>query len=280
MSGRFRIGLLGVAAVAGGVGLGHFVRPPDEVSITFLSVGQGDCTILRDGERTVLIDVGPGNEDYDAGARIVAPSLRERGVDTVDLVLLTHPDADHIGGLPGLMARVRVRRIAVSEAFRGHPDLAAKLKQAGVSEGDVIWLRHDWRLRTSRMDLFIRIPNKMESDNDGSPFVKVRQPGLTAVLSGDAGEEAEIYQAGRGDWRADILKAGHHGSASSTGSVWLDEVRPKTVVASCGAGNRHGHPAPSFRRRVQRSGAQLLRTDEDGSITFEARGRGYRRVIR
>jgi competence protein ComEC len=202
-------------------------------------------------------------------------------VEAIDLVVLTHPDADHIGGLSGLARRVPIRQVAVPAWFRRHPDLLAELKEARISTQRVLWLSGDWKLAGPGFTLEIRLPKRMtdDSDNEGSPFLRVHLKGMAAVLTGDAGEETELTMMGRADWRAAILKAGHHGSAGSSGEAWLRRVSPQVVVVSCGAGNRFGHPAPAAMERFVRVGASVLRTDRDGDVHFEPWGEGYRRVL-
>lgn len=273
MPGLPKTAWLALAALGCGVAFGLLGRGDEPSDIVFLSVGQGDCTAIRHAGATILVDVGPSTDGFDAGSRIVAPKLRNLGVSRVDLVLLTHPDRDHIGGLAGLARRISIGRVGVSSEFRKHPDLLAALDAARIDPDLVWWIDGDRRVSYGGMSLFIRAPKRIEgeSDNEGSLFLVARLPGLTAVLSGDAGKETEIEQAGRGDWRADVLKAGHHGSGGSTSEAWLKEVRPRWVVVSCGLANRFGHPAAAALSRIEAAGARVLRTDLDGDIRFVSR---------
>ena len=250
--------------------------------MSFLSVGQGDCTVLRSDDLTVLIDVGPVSDTFDAGSRLVAPKLRQRGIDAVDLVILTHPDIDHIGGLAGLMSKVRVEKVAAAAYFRGHPDLERELGRAGLGDEDVLWLAQDARCRVGDAELDIRLPSYApgDPDNEGSPFMRWSQGGHSAVMTGDASLETEAAEVGRDDWEAEILKAGHHGSSRATSLAWLRRVHPQTVVVSCGRHNRFGHPAAATLKRIAKIGAQVLRTDLDGDIDFERTAGGWVRVPR
>lgn len=261
-------------SLAMGAGLGTLGTEPDVAEVVFLSVGQGDCTVIRDGEQTILIDAGPATDQFDAGARLVATKLRRMGVDRVDLVLLTHPDADHIGGLSGLASHIRIDRIAAAGYFRGHQEIGRELREANWDSERVLWLWRDSLLATLRAMITIRLPNDtaITADNEGSPFIKVRIGADSVVLTGDAGEEAEAAELGRDDWSATILQAGHHGSAGSTSSPWLREVQPRFVVVSCGRNNRYGHPAPATLERIAEAGADVLRTDQAGDIRFILKG--------
>lgn len=213
---------------------------------------------------------------------MVAPKLRTMGVDRIDLVLLTHPDTDHIGGLAGLAQRIPIERLGVSSEFRRHPDLLAALRSAKIDASEVWWIPSDSRVQFQDLSLFVRAPKISEGDNDneGSLFIEARLLGTRVVLTGDAGEATEIVQAGRGNWRAELLKAGHHGSAGSTSSVWLNEVQPREVVISCGANNRFGHPAAATLNRIRAAGAKVARTDLEGDIRYVLEGGRFARESR
>lgn len=239
--------------------------------IRFLAVGQGDCTVYRDSGAVLMIDAGPRTEYRDAGERIVVPRMRSLGIDRIDLLILTHPDSDHIGGLPSLAKKVHIARVVVSSEFVGHGGLDAVLREAGIGEDRLIWVSGRLDIGFAETSIAIHAPDLEpgESDNEGSLFVKLEARGRSALFTGDSSEATEVEMAGRADWRADLLKAGHHGSAGSTGLDFLRAVKPKWVVASCGRDNPYGHPAKAFLARVR--GLGLLRTDHHGDIvaTFE-----------
>ncbi len=262
-----------VAVVCAGFGVWLGLPPPQPTRLTFLDVGQGDCALMQHRGVNILIDVGPLSETFDAGARIVVPKLRASGVESVDLLLLTHPDADHVGGLRGLMAAVPVRKVAALARFRQSGEMRAWLAFAGVASDETLWLQPGTRFRIDDLILDVSsgpvTPNA--SDNDGSMVLKLSVERATAVLTGDAGSDVEAYLSGRGDFGAQVLKAGHHGSATSTSEAWLNEVHPATVVFSCGRNNPFGHPAPAVLGRVLSSGARAARTDVDGDVAFAVR---------
>ena len=280
MSVLGRTGIVGsaAAALAAGATLGTYWSSDEPSDITFLSVGQGDCTVIRNDGATFMVDAGPRTDDFDAGSRIVAPKLRQTGVNRIDILFLTHPDLDHIGGLAGLASRVRIDRVAVPGYFRGHPELSKCLQEAGIREDQILWMDRPVAGESGSLRFEVRLPrfSSGESENEGSPFIRFDWVGASAVLTGDASEEVEAIEAAEGDWKADLLKAGHHGSATSTSKVWLTEVQPKTVIVSCGPGNRYGHPAPGTLERIQASGAKAFRTDRDGDLRFIPSPSGFR----
>jgi len=270
-----RVRALEVAIVLAGLGIGgglSFVKSPAEpTSVSFLSVGQGDCSVIRHAGYTILIDAGPATDSFDAGQRIVAPKLKELGVRRIDLLVLTHPDSDHIGGLPGLASRIPIGNIAVPAYFRGHPTLSQSLQAARFDSAKVVWMDRSARLATEGLAMDFRLPRFVQGseDNEGSPFIQVRINGKTFLFTGDASEETELAMMGRGHWRADVFKAGHHGSGGSSSTPWLKAVDPTSIVVSCGIDNPFGHPAESFLERAKDVGAELLRTDRMGDIHFE-----------
>lgn len=243
--------------------------------LVFLSVGQGDCAVLRHAGVTVLIDAAPRNEGTDAGARIVAPSLRRMGVRKIDLVLLSHPDADHVGGLGALSKKFSIGAVVIPGSFRNHPDMLKTLEEARVNR--VTWINNGWTVKWANLSLHLDsipiVPGG--ADNDGSMAVQIRCGQASATFTGDASEAAEEELAKRWDWKAEILHVGHHGSATSTSFTWLREVQPELAVISCGRTNPYGHPAAETLSRLQSLKIKSLRTDTDGTLTFAMTQEGF-----
>lgn len=245
--------------------------------LIFLQVGQGDCAVFSTAGTTMLIDAGPMDGSFDAGERIVIPALRRHGVDSVDLILVTHPDRDHIGGLGALHRAFPAASIVASAEFRAWPSMIESMKAAGVELGTVVWLPPDSTAKIGRFEVRMVCPSMdgRENDNDGSVCVRISDGRASAVLTGDAPSEVEDELIPRGDWKAQILKAGHHGSRGSTSTAWLRAVSPSWVIFSCGRDNRFGHPHLETIWRVTELGAKPLRTDRDGDLEFEATGNGW-----
>ncbi|MFN3729138.1 MAG: ComEC/Rec2 family competence protein [Fimbriimonadaceae bacterium] len=254
-------------------------RPEPEVA--FLAVGQGDCTVIRFGNSAILVDVGPRNPYTDAGERIVAPELRRMGVTSVPLILLTHPDSDHIGGIKAMMRAYPRARVATPAHFRANPNFVTALREAGVDADRVDWLEKESLVSFGPFRLRLASPDAdpTTSTNDGSLFVRVQAPGYAVVLSGDATIPVENAMARRGAWNAEILQLGHHGSRTSTGAAWLSAVKPELAVASAGRDNRYGHPHASVVNALEERGIRLLRTDRHGTITVRPSARGYEVVV-
>jgi competence protein ComEC len=243
----------------------------------FLSVGQGDATLLIDGERSVLIDAGPRTEGFDAGERLIAPQLRALRVRKIDCLVLTHPDLDHVGGLRSVAERFRIGRVVVSSAFRNDPEMLAALGLAGFRPDQVVWIEGVWSARVGRFEMTIAAPRPYAGmePNEGSLFVRADVGETSLLVTGDANSDTEAAMSGVHDWDVDVLKAGHHGSRFSTSDDWLEVTSPQLVVASCGRGNNYGHPAPAMVARVREVGAAFLRTDRDGTVLLELTADSY-----
>lgn len=258
---------LGAGAVTG------LVSGSDETIVAFLSVGQGDCTLIKSRGRVVLIDSGPRTDTFDAGKRLVIPELRRLGVIKIDCVFITHPDIDHVGGLRSLSRRFRIGQVVVSREFRSDEALLTELQESGVSEKTVIWVSGITQSVVSPdCRLTVAAPDKSDSegDNEGSLFIRIDTVGGSLMTTGDANSETEGEMSDDWDWDVSVLKAGHHGSGSSMSSWWLSVTSPSVVVASCGVRNRYGHPKAEAVERVEQLGAKFLRTDRDGTVVFRA----------
>jgi competence protein ComEC len=233
-------------------------RPDEpELRIDFLAVGQGDCALIRHEGWAILVDAGPKLGEWDGGERLAAPQLRELGVGAIDLLLITHPDADHAGGAGAIRRRFRVGSTAAPSSFAGRSELPDGTRM----------IPERARIRLGRAEVELaHFPS--EDDNSGSLFLRARIGRAAAVMTGDAPRETEARAAVLLDWPAQLVKAGHHGSRDSLGPEWLAETRPEWVVFSAGRGNRYGHPAPSAVRAARDAGARTALTARDGRISF------------
>ena len=238
-----------------------------------MSVGQGDCTVFRTEGTTVMIDAGPNTHGFDAGSRIVVPKLRAMGVANVELLILTHPDSDHVGGVTSVLKAYPDTKIAISACFRENKEIRYDLQKWHISDDRVWWLSSVQVAMIGKFRLEIRCPQVAANGpaNDGSVFVHLSHGDASAVMSGDAPVMAENQMAALSDWGSVILKAGHHGSRTSTGDRWLAAVRPKIAIISCGRDNSYGHPHRQVVDRLERANIQIMRTDVLGDIRFSAR---------
>lgn len=284
----------GVLVAGAALALALASRPPRAPvwEVTWLDVGQGDAIVIRfpDGA-TWLVDAARGWQGGDEGRRTVVPWLRRQGVRSLEWLVTTHADLDHIGGARSVLAGVPVGRwgsggpVASSEAYldlvsgaaasrvpRADPLRAGRrLQQGGVSV-DVLHPSDAW---VPRDPYAARIP-----PNEGSVVMLMSAGPCRLLLTGDLGVPGETALiAALGDsLRAELLHAGHHGSRHSSSAAFLNRVRPEIAVVSAGAGNRYGHPHRETLLRFEQIGAVVHRTDRLGSITARCTSSGWRVV--
>ncbi|MBW3627882.1 MAG: DNA internalization-related competence protein ComEC/Rec2 [Gemmatimonadetes bacterium] len=261
----------------------------DALEIHFVDVGQGDAVAIRTpGARWLLIDTGPRDERFDAGARRVLPFLSAHGASRVDALILTHPHADHIGGAPAIVEGVAVGRV-IEPGLAVGTDLYLELLSL-IEKREIPWARAEAGRRLSVDGVELRFlwpdPGLVDTGaepNDASAVVHLRYGSFAALLTGDAPAEVEQELVRREGTalRADILKAGHHGSSTSTSAELLAAVQPELAVISAGRRNRYGHPSPEVVSRLQARGIEIARTDLEGSVSVRVSagdGYGWRRL--
>ncbi len=262
------------------------LAPRKGLEVTFLDVGQGDAALLRfPGGRTLLVDAGDCSEFFDAGRDVIVPFLRRHGIRQVHTLLLTHPHADHIGGAPALLQKGMVRRLVWNDdpspdpaAARLDSLLAAvPLTVRRVCAGDTLLLdREALLLVLNPPKDASRLGNNL---NDRSIVLLCLFRGSALLLTGDAEKEAERAMSRYGPLlKVDILKAGHHGSATASSSDFRRLTAARWAVVSVAKNNRFGLPSKPLLREFAAEGTTVLRTDENGAVQFLLREEKVLRV--
>lgn len=244
--------------------------PTHTLRASFLPVGQGDAAVLElPSGAVVVVDVGP----VAAGQRVVVPYLRARGVARVDLLVLTHPHADHVGGLSELAAALPIGRVWWTGDRRDAP--AALLAPLAGLSTEVVHAGQRWRSGEVTLEVLGPVGSATSAHdvNDGSVVIRASYGARALLLTGDAEAvaEAQLLGAGRA-LGADVLKLGHHGSRSSTSEAFLGAVAPRHVVASLGRDNGFGFPHREITTRLAAHGLPLWRTDQHGAVTVQTDG--------
>jgi competence protein ComEC len=232
--------------------------------VVFLDVGQGDAILIRSGKRAALIDAGVSES-------AILPQLVDRGVNRLEFMLLTHAHPDHCGGIPALLRHLEVNRLLVSpRRFRG--ECARNILEQRAPS----LLENTTRITLGDVTVTVIPPGrtfKRAPENNASVVAVVEVHGRRLLLTGDIEREQELDLIGRPLSQADLVKIAHHGSRSSTLAPFLDEVRPRLAVISCGRRNVFGHPHPAVLERLTNRRVKTWRTDRHGSVTVSVRDR-------
>lgn len=244
-------------------------RGDGKLHIYFLNIGQGDAALIQTPtNELILVDGGPGQKVlHELGE--VLPFWRR----SFDLVIMTHPDKDHIEGLAAVIDRYRIKQFLMNGAFQKNALVQAifqKLSRKGVP---VLLAEehHDFTFGDVKLDMLFPFQPKLgqtEFTNSTSIVFKLITPKTTILFTGDADEyvERQLIAAGA-DLQSDLLKVGHHGSKYSSSADFLRKVKPKKAIISVGK-NHYGHPNPEALSRLKEIDAEILRTDQLGRIEF------------
>lgn len=232
--------------------------PHGQVDVVQLDVGQGQSLILRTRHHTLLYDAGPRTGTFDLGARVVLPSLRKFGVDRLDMMLLSHADADHAGGAAAIAGGMPIQRVVGGEV----EGLPAFLGTQPCVSGE------QWQWDGVSFELW-QWPGA-DNGNAKSCVLQVQANGERLLLTGDIDRAAEqAFLASPLAVPTDWLQAPHHGSRSSSSKAFLHRLAPGSVLISRGRGNAFGHPHPQVLQRYQALGSQVYDSAEQGAVRLQ-----------
>ena len=249
------------------------VIPEGEMEVHFLDVGNADCILVRQGDKNLLIDAAESDNQEQ-----IIRYLEQQGVQKLDLVIATHPHADHIGSMAAVLNRYPVDRFVMSFVTEeATPTTSVYIKMLEALDSHSVAVDEAvpgtvYELGTARLQILAPY-EETEDPNNVSVVCRLTFGDRAFVFTGDAGKGVEPQMLdGPHVLRADVLKLSHHGSNSGNSELFLYEVMPQYAVITCGADNRYGHPHQEVINRLMRRHIQTLRSDVHGAIVFTTDG--------
>lgn len=243
----------------------------DEMRVHYIDVGQGDATLLEVDGFSILIDAGNWK------SKEVVDYLKEQNIKDIDIVVGTHPDADHIGQLAQVIGEFEVGEAWMSGNSSSSATFTNALQAIEASGTEYVEPRTGDVYDVGPLEIKVLHPKEITGDaNEESVSLKITYGDIDFIFTGDAGvkEEQEMIDTGI-DLDAEILHLGHHGSNTSTSSAFLHAVTPEVAIYSAGIDNSYGHPHAEVIATVENTGAEIYGTDVNGTIIVETDGAVY-----
>lgn len=286
---------LALVLLVGGLDAAYWVHRrfgSERMVVTAVDVGQGSANLLQlPGGFTVLVDGGGfgDNSTFDVGRSVLAPLLWRRKIKRIDLVILSHPNSDHLNGLLFILKRFDVGRIWSNhepEATQGFRQWCQLIAQKGISHESFDALSRqtvlggvNFEILAPPVDFMERHRSQPRHDlNNNSLVVRVSWNDVSLLFTGDVLAESEaelVARHGPGKLYSTILLVPHHGSRSSSTRIFMDAVRPREGIISAGWKNRFRFPHPTVLERYADSGCRIWRTDRCGAVEVITDGRDY-----
>ena len=276
-----RIGILGIVTalfISLVFGQLEVSAAPKDLNVHFIDIGQGDAIYIKTPNgKNILIDAGNRAKGHD-----VVTYLKRQKVKTIDVMIATHPDADHIGGLDEVLDAFKVKSVyapKVSHTTKAYKDFLSAVKREKV------------KIKTAKMGVTLPINDKSikmkflaptksyaKSDlNNWSAVLHLKHNKNTFLFTGDAENKAEKDMIAKKVLsKVDVLKVSHHGAKGATSKEFLNAVKPKHAVISVGKGNRYKHPTKETLNRLKTAKANVYRTDQQGTVRATSNGKSIK----
>ncbi len=247
----------------------------DEVQIHFIDIGQGDAALIRTSEGDVLIDAGDNFSEED-----LKFYLDRVQVDDLAYMVFTHPDSDHIGGADIVLENYDVERVIRPDCEKNSATYRTMVELIEAEKAEDIHPDIGYVFMVGEVRFTVLAPGERtyKDANDASIVLRMDYGETSILFTGDAEINSEKDMLSRygdtvgGMLDCDIIKAGHHGSNTSSSKAFLEAVTPDTVIISCGEDNTYGHPHREILIRYENMGTTIYRTDRDGTVVFTTNG--------
>ena len=268
------------------------IQFPQELSVIFLDVGQGDCICVHTKEETYLFDCGSSSE-RNVAENILIPYLKQEGISRLDGVFVSHPDNDHISGILELLETgyeegITIERLILPdiEEDRRQEELEALLSAAELSTGGSVPISYmgkgiTWQ--SGKVRFLCLHPGEESGSLDSNAYSEcflIEYGAFSMLLTGDVEGEGEKQLQETllemGVQNISLLKVAHHGSGNSTPDELLELLRPTAAVISCGGNNSYGHPHEEVLERLEEKGTMIYATPKTGAVEMNISGRKWR----
>lgn len=276
MFNRFVYYILAIAFILALIlgGIIFYYKNNNELKVVFLDVGQGDAILVSQGANQLLIDGGRSGKMLLEKLGSYIPFWDRN----IEIVIATHPDQDHIGGLVGALKSYKVHKIIKTNAMSESQTYKALASEIEKEKSEVV---------EARKGLRIKFPNGAEAEiiypldsinanvagysNANSIVIKLNYGESGFLFTGDLPSEQELIIANDTNVKARVLKVSHHGSKYSSSEEFLEKINPEEAVISVGKNNQYGHPAPDIIERLMKRGIKIFRTDEMRNIVYQCK---------
>lgn len=265
---------------SGGAKTSDTAKGGSQLIVRMLDIGQGDAFLLEKDGKFVMIDTG----DIEHRDQIVA-LLHKYKVKEISKIIITHPHADHLGGMNAIFKNFKVDAIYDDGMPAGTGSYKNYLKQIKekkipyhvLKAGDEVNFFDGVKFNVLGPVKVIKDQKENSDFNNNSIVGRLTYGSFSMMFTGDAEQEEEKTILGKGGTlKSDVLKVGHHGSRTSTSPAFLKAVSPKNAFISCGQGNDYGHPHKVTIDKLEKAKVQIYRTDRNGTVTLTSDGSSYR----
>lgn len=248
----------------------------DKMYVSFIDVGQGNCTLLRCGGKAILVDSGEVG-----AAQTVINYIKNLGIDELNCVLVTHPHTDHMGAMTKILYEFKIDDLIMpeipEEIIPTNKTYEKFLTAVSDNAGNVIAAKPGETYTYGEMKLEIFAPLRdYDNLNDMSAVSRISYGDTSVMFTGDATTTVEKDLLKKNiNYSATVLNVGHHGSKTSSSEAWLRAVNPKYAVICCGVNNDYGHPHSLITKRLEEFGIEYFETDLLGTIVFESDSKNF-----